>query len=539
MKLVHLLQAESKKATQFILFMIFIAGITNAGLVAIINMGASSVFAGSEVTWEFMLFLVTLILFMYAKIMSEKKGKSLIEKVMTDMRKRIFTKLMNAPVVQMENMSKTEVITKTSLNISQVLQSSDSIVYGLQAMIMMLSCTIYLMFISFTSFVIVFTGVALIAVIRHFNSRLNKEEKLQVQNGDEQQSAIVNSLLEAFKELKINQLKSSDLNQTYIDLVDKISKLSIRSSNQFNKIRVMSQGMFFLILAIIVFIVPLFNDSYNDELMEITAIVLFIVGYLSGFLEVIPVIYKANSALDSIQIIEEKLDKYAETHNDCDEETLKQFKDFDKIVLKDLRFTYVDELDSHPFSIGPINLTIKRAETLFIVGGNGSGKSTLIKLLTGLYCSNDGSFTIDDEAIKPENVQCLRELYSIILTDFHLLDRFYGYSDVEKSTVDKLIKTMRLDHKVSFKDGKYSTLKLSTGQRKRLALIAAIIEDKDIYVFDEWAADQDQYFREFFYKEIIQDLKNKGKTVIVVTHDEQYWDCSDRLIKLDYGQIVT
>ena len=539
MKLIRLLQKESIKSTRFILMMIFIAGISNAALVAIINMGASSVFAGDDVTWEFVLFLVMLILFMYSKIISQSLGKKLIEKVMTNMRKMIFRKVLLAPVVQLENMSKTEVITKTSLNISQVLQSSDSIVYGFQAMIMMISCTVYLMIISITSFVIVLAGVALIAIIRHFNSRLNIVEQQEVLSGDEQQLAIVSSLLDAFKELKINQLKSSDLNQTYVDLVDKISTLSVRSSNQFNKVRVLSQGMFFLILAIIVFIVPVFNDSYNDELMEITAIVLFIVGYLSGFLEVIPIIYKANSALDGIEEIEAKLDRCSEPNNECDENTFKKFKSFKQIVLSDLSFTYIDEFEPTPFSIGPINLTINRGETLFIVGGNGSGKSTLIKLITGLYLSQDNALKVDDMTVKLHNVQCLRELYSIILTDFHLLDRFYGYSDVEKSKVDELLTIMQLDHKVTFEKGRYSTLKLSTGQRKRLALIASIIEDKEIYVFDEWAADQDPYFREYFYKEIIKDLKEKGKTVIVVTHDEQYWDYSDRLIKLDYGQIVS
>lgn len=78
---------------------------------------------------------------------------------------------------------------------------------------------------------------------------------------------------------------------------------------------------------------------------------------------------------------------------------------------------------------------------------------------------------------------------------------------------------------------------MSTGQKKRLAYIASVLEDKQIYVFDEWAADQDPEFRKYFYEVLLQDLKQKGKTIIAVSHDDRYFSAADKVIKLEYGSI--
>jgi len=98
--------------------------------------------------------------------------------------------------------------------------------------------------------------------------------------------------------------------------------------------------------------------------------------------------------------------------------------------------------------------------------------------------------------------------------------------------------SLGLDLKVSIVNGKFSTINLSQGQRKRLALLVAYLEDRQIYLFDEWAADQDPRFKEIFYRTLLPDLKEKGKTIILVSHDDRFYDVGDRIITLDSG-IVT
>ncbi len=104
--------------------------------------------------------------------------------------------------------------------------------------------------------------------------------------------------------------------------------------------------------------------------------------------------------------------------------------------------------------------------------------------------------------------------------------------------MERLIERMQLGGKVGFENDRFTTRDLSTGQRKRLAMIVGMLEDREVYIFDEWAADQDAHFREKFYSEILPDFKARGKTVLAVTHDDHYWHLCDRRIVLDLGMIL-
>ena len=184
-----------------------------------------------------------------------------------------------------------------------------------------------------------------------------------------------------------------------------------------------------------------------------------------------------------------------------------------------------------------MDLTFEPGRITFIVGGNGSGKSTLAKLITGLYAPASGFLVLNGEKIDHDNVEWFRQNCSAIFTDFHLFDDYLGF---DRPGIDDEVRhylhELQIAHKVTVQDGRLSTVALSQGQRKRLALLTALLEDRQIYLFDEWAADQEPRFREVFYKELLPGLKRRGKTVIVITHDDRYFDCADQLVKLDFGQ---
>lgn len=193
----------------------------------------------------------------------------------------------------------------------------------------------------------------------------------------------------------------------------------------------------------------------------------------------------------------------------------------------------------HGFRLGPVDLTLRPGEVTFVVGGNGSGKSTLAKLLAGLYAPRIGEIRIGGEVLGPHNTEWFRQHTTAVFADFHLFDDYLGLAaeDLDER-VRGLLRDLELAHAVTVRDGKLSTLALSTGQRKRLALLTALLEDRPVYLFDEWAADQDPRFREVFYHRIIPDLRARGKTVVVITHDDRYFDRADQLVKLDFGHVV-
>ena len=112
-----------------------------------------------------------------------------------------------------------------------------------------------------------------------------------------------------------------------------------------------------------------------------------------------------------------------------------------------------------------------------------------------------------------------------------------GRRDVAPQRVDELLQRMGISGKTAFREGRFSNILLSTGQRKRLALVVSYLEDKPVYVFDEVAADQDPGFRAYFYETLLPELKRAGKTVVMVSHDDRYFHAADRVLQMDYGRL--
>ncbi|MEO4048134.1 cyclic peptide export ABC transporter [Pseudomonas sp. CAU 1711] len=205
--------------------------------------------------------------------------------------------------------------------------------------------------------------------------------------------------------------------------------------------------------------------------------------------------------------------------------------------LEGVTYAYPGEGDEYGFSLGPIDLTVEQGETLFIVGGNGSGKSTLAKLLTGLYQPAQGRLSLHGQPVTPERTEWYRSHFATVFSTFHLFERLVGPAgEFDAQLAHAWLNRLRMERKVAIDAaGLLSTTRLSQGQRKRLALLMALVEERPILLLDEWAADQDPAFRHFFYLELLPELKALGKTVIAISHDDRYFDAADRVIRCDSG----
>jgi putative ATP-binding cassette transporter len=207
------------------------------------------------------------------------------------------------------------------------------------------------------------------------------------------------------------------------------------------------------------------------------------------------------------------------------------------LELVDVTYSYHGE-EGESFSVGPIRLSFQPGELVFLIGGNGSGKTTLAKILTGLYPPEQGEIRLDGRPITAESLDSYRQMFAAVFSDFHLFQNLVG---AEGTAVDDsaavYLERLQLAGKVKVKNGRLSTVDLSQGQRKRLALLNAYLEDRPFYFFDEWAADQDPQYKMVFYCEILPELKARGKTVFVISHDDQYYAVADRVIKLAEGRI--
>ena len=294
--------------------------------------------------------------------------------------------------------------------------------------------------------------------------------------------------------------------------------------------------LFLIPIGLIVFVFPKITTVSNETISGYAITVLYSFNPLRSISSFLPQIAQANVALDKIESLGISLKTQV---TEPDFPTGSDFeKDWTSLELIGVNQAYGEEKDEHRFSLQNIDLEIKPGEIVFIVGGNGSGKSTLIKLITGLYTPDQGIILFNNRPVTNENREWYRQQFSAVFYDFYLFDRLIGIDQRRQAEIQNYLQLLEIENKVTVKDGVLSTTNLSQGQRKRLALLTAYLEDRPIYIFDEWASDQDPVFKKVFYKKLMPELKDRGKTVIAVTHDDQYFQCCDRLIKLDYGSLV-
>ncbi len=218
-------------------------------------------------------------------------------------------------------------------------------------------------------------------------------------------------------------------------------------------------------------------------------------------------------------------------------------KTWTALALREVTYTYYQAdyqaEEDRPFTLGPLTLDLRPGEVVFIVGGNGSGKTTLAKLLCGLYVPDHGEVFWDHQPVTDTNREAYCQLFSAVFADCYLFETLLGlHETTPNDRVQDYLTQLQLDHKVTVQQGILSTTALSQGQRKRLVLLAVYLEDRPIYVFDEWAADQDPHFCDVFYTQLVPELQAAGKTVLVITHDTRYYHLADRLLQLDEGRLI-
>jgi putative ATP-binding cassette transporter len=305
--------------------------------------------------------------------------------------------------------------------------------------------------------------------------------------------------------------------------------------------------LFYVFLGIAAFMPAFGAHADVREAASYVIVFLFMLVPLDGLLNNIPTL---NAARLSLARIEGVLAGFDSAHRPAEDalaiDGLAASASFQRLALRNVTHSYLHEREERLFRLGPIDLTFTPGEIVFIVGGNGSGKTTLAKLIAGLYEPETGIIEVDGGRVDAAARAAYRERFSAVFNDFHLFDTLLGIADRDDARdaevdarANALLAKLALDHKVRVERGAFSTRALSTGQRKRLALVVAYLEDRPFYLFDEWAADQDPSFKAVFYEQLLPELRARGKTVVVVTHDDRYFGHADRIVKLENGAIVS
>lgn len=347
--------------------------------------------------------------------------------------------------------------------------------------------------------------------------------------------SVFKTLVDGSKELNINQYRRNYFyNQQAQPCIEEVQLTEIKAKAYWIFSESLLRSLIFLILGLIIYSAHVFYQTETAVLSGFILFTTYIIGPLNFLQSTFQFLSKGKVAYN--KIISLNLENKEIVFNDNTTDKLTEWK---QLTLKQISYVYQDS-DSYKFSMGPIDMEIFQGETIFICGGNGSGKSTFAKVLVGLYNISSGCIKLSDTEVTTSNLQWYRNHFSTIFSDFHLFDYVLDAdgNPVNHEKVSKHLQKLQLDHKVEVVNGKISSTNLSQGERKRLAMLLVYMEDSSIYLFDEWAADQDPVFRKYFYHELLPELKTEGKTLIVITHDDKYFDLSDRLIKFDNGQMA-
>ncbi|TRW90362.1 cyclic peptide export ABC transporter [Candidatus Methylobacter oryzae] len=535
MKLLDFFNKESRAPKRQIIFTALISGLANGYLLTIINNAAETVNKSEALQISnFFLFLIDLILLIYTKQYSLKQATVAAEDAINRVRIRVADKLRATELPYIETAGHAKIYASITQDTSLISESAIILINACQQMIVVCICLLYIAYLSIPGFIITVSVLSVSVLMYLYNSKHISAQLHNVANKESEFFNGIKSILVGFKEIKINK-KKNDALFTHIETIAKDAKeIKVAAGLNFVIELMFAQTSFYILCASIIFVLPVLSATQIDQVVGITIAILFLFGPLSMVVSAFPMFVRANVAVENIYQLEHEIDQSSKTQ----QPQLPDAPVFETLEFEQVSFHYPQQSEGTPFGVGPLSFKINKGETLFIVGGNGSGKSTLLKLLAGLYYPLSGDIYINDRLLESDDYAHYRELYSTIFTDFHLFDRLYGIEDVDVRRVEELLKTMGLSKKTNFKNQGFTNTDLSTGQKKRLAYIASVLEDKQIYIFDEWAADQDPEFRQYFYEVLLKDLKAKGKTVIAVSHDDRYFFAADKVIKIEYGRII-
>lgn len=340
-----------------------------------------------------------------------------------------------------------------------------------------------------------------------------------------------NALTQGIKELKGNNMRSIDfLYDALLPADTTMRRNLIKGLDIHGFSHNWGRLYLFIGLGLLLFVSPQLWTVTPATLTGYTLTILYLVYPLDGILGWLPAMNSATIALERITALGLLMDEADGSQIISDEPPW-----FESLELRAVTYGYTSP-DGHGFSLGPIDMTVRAGEELFIAGGNGSGKTTLAKLLTGLYVPHEGDVLLNGQPVNDQTRGDYRQLFSTVFVEGHLFDRLLGV-DPNPEELQRWVSLLGIEEKVDVATGRLETDELSRGQRKRLALLVACMEDRPIFIFDEWAAEQDPSFKDIFYRQILPELRERGKTVIAITHDDRYFSAADRVLTLVDGRL--
>lgn len=519
-----------------VLIFALLASITRGGMIFSVN-----ALAGGNRNFEYIALLLACIVATLAfSFQARMRNFRLVEATKNKLRVRLSHQLLHASANFLNKHDHGKVYSIVTQEVNRATRAAVNLIQSLEAIFLIVLCVPYLLYLSWESGLVTIGVVCLgasgyIIAQRPAQSTAEEASKTEWLFFDR-----VNDILRGYKELRLRYERKRDLQEDVGRIVKRNFDLTVAAERLYGLGQVMAQGAMMLLLTMIVVGLPLVAGTDTSTVLQILTVVLLAYGPIETVLGNLSTFSRATVSMRLIDELQHDLAQEAESNSGKPDRLKASFR---SIRLEGLKVTLSnsigDKESGETFITGPIDLELKPGEVVFVSGGNGAGKSTFLSLLTGLRKPDGGQILLDGQAIDDASISAYRELFSAVFSEFHLFSKLYGLTKQEREALGLRMGEMDITHRVTIDGDSFSTLALSTGQKRRLALAIALAEKRPIIVLDEFAADQDPERRKLFYDILVPQMAAEGHLVIAVTHDEHCFDKCDRLIRMDAGKIVS
>jgi putative ATP-binding cassette transporter len=508
-------------------------GLATAWLLAAINAGLH---AENAMTVPLLLHFAGLCLLSVGGSAVASIGNSIVgQKVIAALRKDISARIIRAPLAAIERQRSYRLMAVLTNDVDTVSAFTFNFSGYAVAFSIVVGSIVYLLVLSPISFLLVVTATILGIGVNIYAKRGWIRDYEGVRTATDSLQKQYRAIIDGAKELRLNRERSSRVHRLLLSgAANRIADLKIRAMRLFWLADAAGSAIFFAVIGVLLIVQHALKLD-TGVISGTVLVLLYVKGPVEQIASGLPVLSQAQVSLRRIAAV--SADFNAEETSSP--ERISTPASFNRSIdLCGVSYSFRGPDGRPQFELGPIDLTIRQGETLFIVGENGSGKTTAIKLILGLYAPTSGRIELDGSPLQEDSMDDYRQLFSAVFSDYFLFDDLVAADPDLARQAESYLARLEIGHKVRIEDGAFTTTDLSSGQRKRLALIHAYLERRPIMMFDEWAADQDPAFRRIFYTELLPDLKQQGKTLIVVSHDDRYFGFADRIIRLQEGKIA-
>lgn len=516
-------------------FLSIVTAGSNMGVVYIINQIIKNYFADTPLLVQQYLiyYLVLLLLFFTSRWIVSISLIRFTQKLLRTIRIGVLQVILRFPFHSMVK-NKAQIFTALTRDTDNVVYASTNIVDILTNSVVVVICFIYMGVLSWKLLLCMLLLVSFTLSIYYYSEKRARSLFDRALKYNDIFVRYLNEILSGFKEIVMDRRKGREIAEKYVNTsIHEASALYQKAQINFMNNRIIGQITFYLFIGVLLLFLGQMFGIEKSVVVNFIFLILYVWGPIETVVLLTPNLTQARMSLKRLTVLESKVNE-----SSLETGVALSIKGFNTVSLVNVSYRYEPEDGAEhdkPFGIGPVDFRLNAGDIAFICGGNGSGKTTFVNVLIGLFRYDKGEICVDNEKIGLAEMPAYRSLFAPVFSDFHLFDECYGIAHVDMVKAEEYLGMLEIKNKVSMAGRKFSTINLSAGQRKRLALFCAMIERKPILILDEFAADQDPQFREKFYKVILPYLKEEGFTVIAITHDDHYYGYAEHLYKMEDG----